>query len=412
MSLNLFCTSFQLTLKKSIVLMLALLISFALNAQILPSWWQYLPEDWETNPYQREEIKVLYSDFDLHTYNNSIESLWEAIDQYFKYPIDFKYIDTSEYDNHYSDTNEFSGKFAVLANNSSLYFLFEVYDDQITEQERISIMFAPYSEAYNPARPIYPLGYPEENGEYKFGDRIISGEEYVRMSYKSIWAEAGGRNMSVSIGKEGEAFASNMEFLLSDSNTLGNALNFNSEYLVFVRLQEKENRYFSLIEVPSISMSNYSPTPFDTISIAVSVSDQDIDNSSDIREISYYGGMDSLQAYWAIAYYGSKGVIFPYDLNMDTIAPPDTIDPPAVNDIYIGQATGAAKATFTVPVMTNYISSYHNVIAYQLNISYDHEIMDFQWASTYNTLSNWGWIEYNETKPGQVKNKLCKPVSY
>ena len=157
-------------MKKTYLLIASLLTCSVLSAQIGYSWWQFLPSDFEDNPYPREEVLIQGIDETLIIDQaSSLADVWSDVPAVFVNPIDYLANPTAEDWSSGSEEeitlptqtpNDFTAAYTVMAGDNNLYVLYNVTDDDVQsnglDNDFVELSFAPYGGKYDPGRPIYP----------------------------------------------------------------------------------------------------------------------------------------------------------------------------------------------------------------------------------------------------------------
>jgi hypothetical protein len=325
---------------------LILLISGVLFAQIGPSWWQMLPEDWQTNPYKRDTVSILKVEDNFIDQFQSLTELWSGLEAEV-IPVNNAVFGAC----NLLDTNDYSGKVKMFFDSENYYVLYNVNDEDVQwyGSDRVEMHLAPYVDSMNPGRTILPSGYepagPTDTvGDYNFWFRWISGEEYVRMSYRGSWSEVGAFFTSWTLESRVNVYPSCPTYTLKEApegDYLGDVI-MGQPPLPFLSLFEpKTGGYYFLAVMPTELFPNKpDPVDFPAMSIAFKVDDKDdddIDCTTDDEETDpdryeAWGGTTSMDAYWAIAFYGAVGI---FDFGFTVF--------PAVRHICPGQSTGSVS---------------------------------------------------------------------
>jgi hypothetical protein len=329
-------------MKKTFTLFFALLFSGALFAQIGPSWWQMLPVDWQTNPYDRDTVTIAKVSDTFDEDFNSLDEMWGYVtgatfaDRVTVIPIN-NFTAGAE---QVKDAADLTAHGIALWNNNNLYFLFKVEDDEIHASDRIEMHPAPYVGPYNPGRPIYPAGFdaganttPDDPYDYDYWGRNIPGPEYVQMAMYGSWTEAGAYKSEwvLQSGSDLHPSASTYTLKGPDKDTLGDVVMGSIPESCAAVFETKTDGYYFLAIVPlTVFHGAYegkkpNPTDWTEMSVALKVDDMDSDNqdgpddNSDPDRSEAWGATGSNDAYWAIGFYGGVGLFGFQALGVDNI---------------------------------------------------------------------------------------------
>jgi len=136
-------------MKRLYILFSVLIMSGGLFAQIGPSWWQMLPEDWRTNPYDRDTVSILKIGNDEVDMYGSLAELWEGITAE-EIPVE----NTSNGACNLLNEADFSADVKMFFDENNYYVLFNVNDEDILAGEggmdRVEMHLAPYVDSCNP----------------------------------------------------------------------------------------------------------------------------------------------------------------------------------------------------------------------------------------------------------------------
>ncbi len=310
-------------MKKLTLLALFFLVHAIIFSQIGPKWCQMLPENYDTSPAERDQLTVRQVPGNLVKNSESLVNLWDEVNPV-AFPIDK--VVGGEVDN----TTDFSGNAAAFWDNSMLYILFKVTDQEIEPfEDYLEISVAPYAEKYDPGREIHPTGgifesEPVTIGPYDYliKNRHIPGSTYVAMSKYGLWMETGAHKAIWDIDQTGDAIhpMEDVYYLKEDSLQVLIGREYVEEDFLGV-YETRQGGYFYLAGIPweqfhpvETNAGIYSwdmPAEgvWEAISLAVSVKDYDDDNyanEDDYPEAtSIWGGTESVDAYWAVAYHGA-----------------------------------------------------------------------------------------------------------
>jgi len=310
-------------MKRLYILFSVLIMSGGLFAQIGPSWWQMLPEDWRTNPYDRDTVSILKIGNDEVDMYGSLAELWEGITAE-EIPVE----NTSNGACNLLNEADFSADVKMFFDENNYYVLFNVNDEDILAGEggmdRVEMHLAPYVDSCNPGRPIYPAGFEpagatEEVGDYNFWGRNIPGAEYVCMSYRGSWTEVGAYKTEWLLlsGEDLHPGAPTYTLLGPSKDTLSDVV-MGSPAAPFASVYEPKTGgyYFFAIMPDSIFPVEPDPEDFPAMSVAFKVNDKDAndifcpegDDNTDPDRYEAWGATTDNNAYWAIAFYGAVGV--------------------------------------------------------------------------------------------------------
>ncbi len=306
-------------MKRFYVFLISLLFSVGLFAQIGPSWWQMLPADWRTNPFQKDTVSILQVADDAIEQYASLVELWAGISAE-EIPI----VNVSNGACNWLNAADFSANVKAFFDNNNYYVLYDVNDEDVSTEgaDRIEMHLAPYVDSCNPGRPIYPKGYEPARvtdtvGDYNFWGRWISGEEYVQMAYRGSWTEVGAYKTEWVLASAEDYYPSTPVYPLNGPNkdTLGDVI-MGAPAVPFSCIYEpKTGGYYFLAIMPdSVFPLEPDPVTFPAMSVAFKVNDKDADDvdctdppdGTVDRYESWGAGTND--AYWAIAFNGGVGV--------------------------------------------------------------------------------------------------------
>ncbi|MCO6480103.1 MAG: T9SS type A sorting domain-containing protein [Phaeodactylibacter sp.] len=320
-------------MKKLYLFLLLLAIGPLSFAQIGRSWGQRLPDDFRENPYPRQTVKLLMVNDDDVIGANTLEELWGTVDAEFIYPLDgwanptardFSSGSAVTVDVPPQDEADIYGEYTAMAGDNALYVLFNVSDDEVDPAggDKLELGWAPYVDPFDPGRPIYPdvshWAWNADQMGYNFpGGAVVSGEDYVEMSYYSTWTEAGAYKVDLPLESSAELYAGAPVYSLKgpDLDTLGDVSGGAVPVALQTLYEAKTGGYFYLAIVPWEAMNGAKPTAVgDQISLAPKVNDWDSNNftyqnnsgAEVVHSYGYWGSTDQNDVYWAIAFYGAK----------------------------------------------------------------------------------------------------------
>jgi hypothetical protein len=317
-------------MKRLYILFSVLMISAGLSAQIGPSWWQMLPADWRTNPYDRDTVSILKVSDDAIEQFASLSELWAGIAAE-EIPI----VNTNNGACNLLDANDFSANVKAFFDNSSYYVLYNVNDEdvQVEGADRIEMHLAPYVDSCNPGRPIYPAGYEPAGatdtvGDYNFWGRWISGADYVCQSYRGSWTEVGAYKTEWVLASADPYYPGACTYTLNGPNhdTLGDVVAGAPKVPFSCIFEPKTGGYFFLAIMPmELFPEEPNPETFPAMSVAFKVDDSDADDidcttddtETDVDRYEAWGAAIN-DAYWAIAFYGGVGV-FDFGVSVPSI---------------------------------------------------------------------------------------------
>jgi hypothetical protein len=307
-------------MKRFYIFFSVLFISVGVFSQIGPSWWQMLPEDWRTNPYDRDTVSILQVTDDAIEQYASLAELWTGIPAE-EIPIE----NTSNGACNLLDANDFSANVKAFFDNNNYYVLYNVNDEdvQVDGLDRIEMHLAPYVDSCDPGRPIYPAGYEPAGatdtiGDYNYFGRWISGAEYVLMSYRGSWTEVGAYKTEWVLASSEEYYPGACTYTLlgPDKDTLGDVVMGAPDVPFSCIYEPKTGGYYFLAVMPdSLFPVEPDPVDFPAMSVAFKVNDKDDDDidcttddeETDVDRYEAWGAAIN-DAYWAIAFYGGVGV--------------------------------------------------------------------------------------------------------
>jgi len=306
-------------MKRFYVFSIFLLFSVGLFAQIGPSWWQMLPADWLTNPFQKDTVSILQVADDAIEQYNSLTELWAGIPAE-EIPI----VNVSNGACNWLNETDFSANVKAFFDHNNYYVLYDVNDEDVLVEgaDRIEMHLAPYTDSCNPGRPIYPAGYEPAGatdtiGDYNFWGRWISGEEYVLMSYRGSWTEMGAYKTEWVLASAEDYYPSACTYTLKGPNhdTLGDVVTGAPDVPFSCIYEPKTGGYYFLAIMPdSLFPMEPDPVTFPAMSVAFKVNDKDADDvdctdppDGTVDRFESWGAATN-DAYWAIAFNGGVGV--------------------------------------------------------------------------------------------------------
>lgn len=347
-------------MKKGYLLLVLLCITTLTYAQIGPSWWMFLPEDYATNPYQRQHIEVEKVDNASIADATNLESLWNNLDSRFINSIDnpsattvrdYSTGERVDVDLPAQSAEDYTGHFSVMASEDYLYILFNVDDDEVlpTDGDKVEIAFAPYSGKYDPGRELFLNdthwgfyqdgdgnkfyvwgGFNSDTGEPNSWATVISEAVYTDMAKYGTWTETGANKIDLDLVTK-SAPAPGLAYSLFGENDeiLGDVSAGSTTEDVLSVMEQKTGGYYFLVGLPWSEFSDGFKllNDGDAMSLAVKVNDADsdnleyTDNNGNVHNYvyGYYGGATHNNVYWAIAYYGAIATLV--DVNTSASSP-------------------------------------------------------------------------------------------
>lgn len=319
-------------------------------AQIGYDWWQFLPADFEDNPYARQEIMVQPTTDENIGGFASLDLLWNASGDDFHYAVDAlvtaNVLDYTNDENGVSTdvplqgADDFTGSYTVMSTDGALYVLYNIKDDQFVFGSDFAEMhFAPYAEKHDPGKTIYPdmsrsgfsgywwdqeqshvWGWDSGTGMPFGWATIITGDNYVEMSKYGSWNDVGAYKVDLPLASSGEVFAQTVAYTLKGDNldTLGNVGGGTIPVAMQTVFEQTADGYFFLCVIPwDLMPSGKMENIGDQISFAAKMNDFDDDNfvykNGDGNDVThrydYWGGTTDNNAYWAIAYFGARATL-------------------------------------------------------------------------------------------------------
>jgi len=309
-------------MKKIFTLFAAILISAGIFAQIGPSWWQYLPNDYTTNPLERTTVKIMKVEDGFIDNYDAISEVWDAV-AYEKFDI----AAVSNGECNITDAADMSAQGLIFFDNDNLYVMYNVNDEDVLPDggDVVEMHIAPYDGKYDPGRDLYldrTYWAYYENGDtmaYNFGGNKIMEDVYTDMALYGSWTEAGAYKSEWSLSTGDGLYPTSPVYSLKgpDSDTIGD-VSMGAIHVACASLYEpKTGGYYFLTITPLTVWNGVLPdaTELPAISIALKVNDQDTDNGScnaeDPEEVTRSeawgpGDVDN-SAYWGIGFYGGRG---------------------------------------------------------------------------------------------------------
>jgi hypothetical protein len=309
-------------MKKIYIILAAFLLSGSLLAQVGPSWWQFLPTDYETTAPERTTVKIMKVEDGFVDGFDAISEVWDAV-PYEKFDI----ANVSNGECNITDGADMSAQGVLFFDATNLYVLYNVNDEDILPDggDVVEMHIAPYDGQYDPGRPIYlnrKAGQWYEGTDtaaYKWGGTIILEEVYTDMALYGSWTEAGAYKSEWRLESGTDLYpGSTMYSMLGpDKDTLGDVSMGAIDVACSAIYEAKTGGYFLLTIQPLTVWKGVVPdaTDLPAISIAIKVNDQDSDNGSCdeadpdavTRSEAWGPGAVSNNAYWAVGYYGGRG---------------------------------------------------------------------------------------------------------
>ncbi|RMG70338.1 MAG: T9SS C-terminal target domain-containing protein [Bacteroidetes bacterium] len=320
-------------MKKIYVLLGLLAMTSGAFAQIGLSWRQFLPLDFQTNPYQRETVYAHKISDGIVTYVNSLEELWGLVPDSLTYVIDgwgnptardFSSGSAQTINMPAQDAADYYGQYTLMAGDMALYVLFRVEDNEIDPDngDKLELAFAPYADAYDPGRTIYPntthSRFNADSNAYNMGGGIwIPSSDYVEMAKWGSWTEAGSYKVDLPLASNDSLFAGSPIYTLTGANsdTLGD-VSFASTHEPLQTLYEPGTGvYYYLAIVPWSVMYGFKlENPGDAMTVCPKVNDFDSDNATYQNNqgatvtfnYGYWSQTDKNDVYFAIPFYGPR----------------------------------------------------------------------------------------------------------
>lgn len=353
-------------MKKFYLILVLLPIATLCMAQIGPGWWQFLPEDFEENPYERQTVMVQLATDATVTESNSLDDIWSRVGDEFMYPIDA--LTTTEVQDFSAggdlvtlpiqSPEDYTGAYTLISGDQALYVLYKVIDDDFNAAEDFAeLHVAPYGGKFDPGREIFPdtertnlggywwtenesyvWGWDTDTGAPGDGARIIPGVDYVEMAKYGSWTETGAYKVELPLVSSAEVFPGAIEYSLLGDNQdiLGDVSGGAIPIAMQTLLEPTADGYYFLVLIPwDLIPSGKMVDVGDEISIALKINDYDADNFSYrsntgatvIHNYHHWGATDNNDAYWAIAYYGARAVLQNGPLLVNSFEPlTDNID--------------------------------------------------------------------------------------
>ena len=308
-------------MKKIYILFTALLISGGLIAQIGPSWWQTLPDDFKTNPHARDTVTIVKVADDVIVYYESLADLWEAVPS--------EKVDVSSVSNgacNIADAADFSAQGMAFFDNTYFYVMYNVDDEEVNVEgnDRIEMHLAPYGGPYDPGRNLILdrssyLFKDSLDGFMNFGGRLISQADYGDMAKYGSWTEAGAYKTEWTLITGPDLYPGSPIYSLKEGpegDTIGDVSMGAIDVACGSVYSPKSGGYYFLAIIP-LAVWEEAPDAdnFPSMSIAFKVNDAD-DNNVDCSDPpdetvdrSEMWGPPSVtnDAYWAVAFYGGYG---------------------------------------------------------------------------------------------------------
>lgn len=320
-------------MKKVYLLLGFLALSTGAFAQIGLSWGMRLPLDFQTNPYQRQDVYAHKISDGIITYVNSLEELWGRVPDSLIYPLDgwanptardFSSGSAQTINMPEQDSADVYARYTLMAGDAALYVLFNVQDDEVDPAggDKLELAFAPYVDAFDPGRPIYPntthFRYNADSNAYNMGGGIwIPAATYVEMSKFGSWTEAGSYKVDLPLETNAELFAGSPIYTLTGANadTLGDVTFAQTHEALQTLYEPSTNGYLYLAVVPWSVMYGFKlENPGDQMSLCAKVNDFDSNNATFqnnqgatvTHNYGYWGQTDKNDVYWAIPYYSPR----------------------------------------------------------------------------------------------------------
>ncbi len=310
-------------MKKVYLFLAAMMIAGVTFGQVAPGWWQMLPEDYDSIPYERQELTITNVTDDLVGTVASLAELWDEVDEN-AFAIDAVTKDTVY------DAADFTGQAAAFWDASMIYILYNVTDEEVNTDGKdfLEISIAPYADQYDPGREIYPSGYdaegatPDDPYDYDYWGRDIAGDVYVDMALYATWNETGANKSEIKLTQVGDTVRPTyVKYELNNDSLGANAGTASLDEDCLGAYEATDDGYLYLLGMPwatfhavSSNEDIYSwdvPTEgvWDAISLAVKVNDYDADNQTndddETETTNIWGGTDKNDAYVYVAYYGA-----------------------------------------------------------------------------------------------------------
>lgn len=356
-------------MKKSYLLLVVLCITSLTYAQIGPTWWMFLPADYATNPYQRQNISVAKVGDASIAGAASLEALWNTLETQFINTLDNPSATTVD---DYStgskvkvalpnqSADDFTGRYSVMAGENYLYLLFNVLDDDVlpTGGDKLEFAFAPYANKYDPGRELFlndtHWGYYQDGDGNKFyvwggfdattgapkaTATVISEADYTDMAKYSTWTETGANKIDLNLVTN-DAPASGLAYSLFGVNDeiLGDVSAGSTIENVLTLMETKSTGYYFLVAIPWTEFSNdfKLSNDGDAMSLAIKMNDADSDNLSHVDKnantktaiYGYWGNTTNNNAYWAVAYYGAIATL------VDVSSSVSSLERPSLDVVY------------------------------------------------------------------------------
>ncbi len=299
-------------MRKLYTLLAALIFSAASFAQIGPSWWQMLPEDYDTNPPDRDTVMIQKVPNDYVDNAASLAAIWDAgVSEII--PID----NNTNGECNTSGDADYKGDAMIFFDDTNIYVLFNANDEDLVANDKAEIHLAPYESQYD-----YDGELVAPNDPMTFGGREIPSATYVDMALYGSWTSAGAYKTEYALETAEDIYPGSPVYSLIDggenADTLGDVSMGNTHEPVNTLFAAKTGGYHFLIIYPVAMFNGTVPDPTDLpgMSIAVKLNDSDSDDADcddppdDKADRAEFWGAttgDHNNAYWAIGYYGGYG---------------------------------------------------------------------------------------------------------
>ncbi|MEN8228920.1 MAG: hypothetical protein ABFS38_12260 [Bacteroidota bacterium] len=340
-------------MKKFYLLFVGVMLSAMTFAQIPTGWWSYLPNDFLDNPYERMTVQVRQVDDAYVADAASLESLWGVINDVFKNPLDaWTNTQVTDVQPDWSAVTVdvpaqaaegYEGHFALLASSNYLALVCKVSDDEVDFEsgDGFELAIAPYGDAYDPGRTIYPdtaaAEYDADSSMYMWGAwdgwyNAIHPDTLTMMAQYGLWGETGAAKFAL-VPENSDAYYAAKNMVFDDIRNFGDTLDTSPgaatstvPFITMVEPFSEGSGYYYLCAMPWQMFTNdfVLDQEGETMSLAVQGRDFDSDNIKytdwSMTEVdyvyTYWGGTDDNSAFWATAFYGAKAeLVVPVGFN-------------------------------------------------------------------------------------------------
>jgi hypothetical protein len=302
--------------KKVYLLLTALSFTMLVSAQMPFAWWATLPADYQTNPYARQQLKVLKVVDDDIINADGVEAIWNTVASEYIFDVNNQTSGHPE-----QSPEKFTGKCALMAGADYFYVVLNVIDDEISpggeHKDNVELVLSPNDGPKDidgstllPDTLSAPWVWDGDAHDYHLGDDNHFDVATIHdMARYGLWGDDGDVKLGgITPVTNQELYAGTMFF---DSNYIGTdsaqihitpKFGATSAALTVVE-EDQTGGYFLLVMLPwevlnDEALENYG----DKMSFAVRVEDNtEVSDSSYV----YWGGATTNDTYWGVHFYGA-----------------------------------------------------------------------------------------------------------